>query len=270
MAKIDSNLFEIGYLDTLAQGSSPLHRLDPRAKVITTLVFISVVISFDKYEISALAPFALYPIILTSVGNLPADYLLKKVLLVSPFAVLMGIFNPLMDHAILLQIGAMEVSGGWVSFISIMVRFGLTVGAAFILVGATGFSGICMALEKLGVPRVFVVQLLFLYRYLFVLMDEGARMVRARSLRSFGSSGMEIKTFGSMVGHLLLRTLDRAQRIHIAMCCRGFDGRFPTNRPLAIGTKEIGFVLGWSTLFVLMRCYNIPMLTGLFLTEFFL
>ncbi len=101
MNNIGKNSFDIGYMDTLACGDSLLHRLDPRAKLITTLVFIVSVVSFNKYALSALIPFLIYPIVLISVGNLPLGYILRKLLVVSPFAILVGIFNPFMDKGIL-------------------------------------------------------------------------------------------------------------------------------------------------------------------------
>lgn len=77
---------------------------------------------------------------------------------------------------------------------------------------------------------------------------------------------MGIRTFGYLVGNLLLRTLDRAHRIHLAMLSRGFDGEFRVLRELKLGKAEIGFIFGWSTLFILMRIYNIPQLLGGWLT----
>jgi len=193
----------------------------------------------------------------------------KKIILVAPFAILIGIFNPLMDREILVQLGSLSITGGWVSFFSIMIRFVLTVSAALILICLTGFNAVCMALGKLGVPRPFVVQLLFLYRYLFVLIDETSRMVRARSLRSFGSGGMRFKIFIHLIGQLLLRTLDRAQRIHLAMCCRGFDGHIRISRSLKFGFNEIRFTLAWSLLFVCFRSYNIPLKIGELIAGYF-
>ena len=269
MAKIDKHFFDIGYMDKLSYQQTPIHRLDPRAKLVTTLVFITTVVSFGKYEISALLPFFIYPVILCVMGNLPAAYLLRKIVLVSPFAILIGIFNPLMDRDILINLGGTGISGGWVSFASVLIRFSLTVGAALVLIAVTGFNAVCTALEKLGTPKAFVVQLMFLYRYMFVLVDEASRMVRARSLPSFGSKGSGIHTYGSLVGHLLLRTMDRAQRIHLAMCCRGFEGQILIMKPLKIRPIEIGFICGWSALFILMRYYNIPLLMGTVITEFF-
>ena len=266
MNNIGKNSFDIGYMDTLACGDSALHRLDPRAKLVATLVFIVMVVSFDKYAISALTPFFIYPIFLISLGGLPAKYLAKKVLAVSPFAVLVGIFNPVMDTSALFYIGPYGVSGGWVSFISIILRFILTVSAALILISLTGFNAVCAALLRFGVPRPFVVQLLFFYRYIFVLADEAERMLRARSLRAPNSKAVVFNVFIQLAGNLLLRTLARAERIYRAMRCRGFDGHIHLIRRMKIGTPEFLFLAGWSLVFIFFRYFNIPLKLGQLIT----
>ncbi|MEJ2201984.1 MAG: cobalt ECF transporter T component CbiQ [Desulfuromonadaceae bacterium] len=267
MALIDSTLFDLGTLDTLAGGQSSIHRLDPRAKLITTLVFVATVVSFGKYEISALLPFLLFPLVLLHAAELPAGMLLKKLLLAAPFALFIGLFNPLLDRQILLQIDALQISAGWVSFVSILLRFTLTILAVLILIATTSFPGICLAAERLGAPRLFTLQLLFMYRYLFVLIDEASRMLRARALRSFDGRGMGLKVAGNMAGQLLLRTLDRAQRIHQAMLCRGFSGEIHLLRPGCFGGREILFTLGWSTCFLLLRFVHLPRIVGGLITE---
>ncbi len=266
MNELGKNLVDIGYMDTLASGDSPLHRLDPRAKLFTTFLFLTAVVSFNKYEVSALAPFFLYPVFLIAVGDLPSAYLLKKIMLISPFAVLVGIFNPLLDRQTLLHLGAFAVSGGWVSFLSIILRFLLTVSAALALLSLTGINSVCEALERIGVPRPFVVQLLFLNRYIFVLAGETERMARASSLRSSGVGAMNFRLFTQIVGHLLLRTLDRAERVYRAMLCRGFYGHIRMIRFSRIGRREIVFVLGWAALFAVFRFVNIPLILGTALT----
>lgn len=269
MASIDRHFFDIGYMDTLSSQQTAVHQLDPRAKLLTTLVFVVVVVSFGKYEISALIPFFIFPVVLCALGSIPPTYLIKKLVIVSPFAIMLGIFNPWLDREIMIRLAGIEISGGWVSFASILIRFVLTVGAALTLIAVTGFNAVCMALEKLGTPKIFVVQLLFLHRYMFVLVDEAARMFRARSLRSFGSEGTGMKSYGSLVGQLLLRTMDRAQRIYLAMSCRGFEGQIHLMRPLRIGSREIWFTFGWSAIFIIMRFYNLPVLSGGIVTELF-
>ncbi len=124
------------------------------------------------------------------------------------------------------------MTGGWISYASIVLRFLLTAGAALVLTATTGFTGICLALEKLKVPDVLVTQLLLLFRYIFVLGDEATRMGQARRLRSFGRRGMGWRVYGQMLGQLLLRTFARAQRIYLAMKSRGFDGEIRVARRL--------------------------------------
>lgn len=131
-----------------------------------------------------------------------------------------------------------------------------------ILIATTGFNSVCMAMVKLGMPRVFAVQLLMLYRYIFVFIDEGLRMFQARTLRSFKKKSMGIKTFSYIIGQMLLRTIDRAQRIHLAMLCRGFDGTIRIRQTLKLSLQDIIILLICLAVLLFIRSYNIPLLLG--------
>lgn len=262
MAPPSASALDIRYLDILSSQDTAIRRLDPRAKLLATLAYILTIASFDGYTVTGLVPFVIYPVVLIALGDVPVAYLLRKALLAAPFAVFIGIFNPLFDRAALLYLGPVPISGGWVSFLSIMLRFTLTVTSALLLVATTGFNGVCLALERLGAPKAFVVQLLFLHRYVFVLGDEATRLTRARSLRSFEGRGMGVRVFSSLAGQLLLRTLDRARRIHLAMLCRGFDGEVRQAGSLRFSRGDLAYTVGWSSLFALLRVYDVPQLAG--------
>jgi cobalt/nickel transport system permease protein len=262
MTSLDGTILDFRRLDHLATGGTALHRLDARAKVLATLAFTLSVVSFERYALAALFPFFLYPAVILALSGLPVGYFARKVALVLPFALAVGMLNPLFDREVMVRLGPFGIPGGWISCASIVVRTILTVSAALLLVGVTGFPEICRALERLGMPRAFAVQLLFLYRYIFVLTEEGARSSRARELRSFGGKGEGIRSYGSMVGNLLLRTWLRAERIHMAMLARGFTGEFHARRPSRFGGRELSFLLGWSALFLLLRLRNVPQLLG--------
>lgn len=262
MRYIDGAVRDLKNLDLLATGESTIHRLDARAKVIVTLVFIVSVVSYDKYEVTALFPFFIYPAVMMALSNLPVGYIAGKIVFVLPFALAVAIFNPLFDRQIMIQLGPFGVAGGWISCASIVVRSILTIGAAIILVGLTGFTGICRALEQLGMPQVFAVQLLFLHRYIFVLTEEGGRASRARELRSFGNKGLGLASYTSLISHLLLRTWQRAERIHMAMLARGFTGEFHTGQSKRFGGREISFVIVWAAIFIAIRLQDIPQLIG--------
>lgn len=266
MPSIEQGLYQLGQLDRLAYKDTAVHRLDPRAKVLTTLAFLVCVVSFGKYDVLPLLPFVLFPVVIAGQGDLPLASLLRKVLFVAPFAVCVGIFNPLLDRTIAAHIGGVAISGGWISFASILLRFSLTTVAALVLIATTGITGVCMAIERLGVPDVLATQILFLYRYIFVLGEEAMRMVRARALRSFGGRGMGMRVYSQMLGSLLLRTYDRAQRIYAAMLCRGFDGHVRVRARLRFAARDAAFVAGWCAAFVLFRLYNVPLLVGRIVT----
>ncbi|HOO70654.1 MAG TPA: cobalt ECF transporter T component CbiQ [Spirochaetota bacterium] len=249
-------------MDLLSYRETAVHRLDPRAKLVTTLVFLVCVVSFHKYQLLNLFPYFLFPVYLLSAGDIPSGYIMKKVLVVSPFALMVAVFNPVFDTAVITHIGPLPVTGGWVSFFSIMVRFALTVGTVLALIACTGFYGICNALGRLGLPRVFVVQLLFLYRYIFVLVEETARMLRARDLRSFKNRGRGLRVYGPLAGTLLLRSIDQAQKIHRAMVCRGFDGSIRISGDYHFGWREYVFMAQWMALFTCFRLWNVPQIAG--------
>lgn len=270
MSSIQSAVLDLKRLDLLAKGNSSIHRMDARAKVLVTLFFILSVVSYNRYELTPLFPFFIFPIVMISRADLPPLFILRKIALLCPFVLAVGIFNPVFDREILLKLGSFGISGGWISFASILTRSILTVGAAFILVGVTGFTAVCQALERMGMPQLFAVQLLFLYRYIFVLTEESGRAARARELRSCGKKGQGIGSFGSMIGHLLLRTWGRAERVHLAMLARGFTGEFHACRKSSFGIAEIIFVSGWISLFALLRWHNISELLGSLVTRLFI
>jgi len=98
-------------------------------------------------------------------------------------------FRPLLDTGTVAVISGIPISAGFISFLSILLKFALTISTALLLIATTSFPGVCHALRKLGFPSLFVSQLLFLYRYIFVLMEEAMRITRARDMQSFGGRG---------------------------------------------------------------------------------
>ena len=239
----EKSYFDMGRLDRLSYHDTFVHRLDPRVKVIVTILFLLTVISFPKYEVVSLIPFFLFPVMLATIGEIPIRFILGKLILVSPFAIMIGIFNPILDTKIISIIYGIPISAGLMSFISILLKFALTVSAALLLIATTSFPGVCHALRKMGFPAIFVTQLLFLYRYIFVLMGEAMRMIRAIDMRSFGTRSMEVKVFSRLIGTLLFRTIDRAERVYCAILSRGFEGDIPTVKKNQFNAVDIEYLL---------------------------
>jgi len=249
-------------MDELGRMETPVHRLDARAKILATSAFLVVVVSFPRREVTALVPLALYPTALVAAGGLPAGFLARRVLLAAPFAVLLGLFNPLLDRETAATLWGHPVSGGWLSFASLLARFALTASAALVLVACTGMPRLCAGLVRLGMPRILAVQLLVMHRYLFVIAAEGSRMRRSLALRSAGGGAPPLRVYASLLGHLLLRALDRAQRIHRAMVARGFDGEIRVESTGSWRASESVFLAGWVAFFLAARSWDLPEALG--------
>lgn len=261
MASTEDRAANFRLLDQLARADTAIHRLDARAKVVVTLTFIVVVASFDRYTVAALLPFFIFPVVLAALGKLPTAYVARNVAVAIPFALAIGLFNPLFDQRVLFELGSIPISAGWISCASIVVRAVLTLSAALILIGVTGFPAVCEALERLGMPKVLAMQMQFLYRYLFVLIEDARRSARALELRSC-SRLPRLPTVASLIGLLLLRTWQRADRIHMAMLARAYRGDFHSRKAGNFGSSEVAFVAGWMALFALLRVYDASQLLG--------
>lgn len=268
MPAFDRAYFSIGHLDLLSYQDTFMHRLDPRVKIIVTAVFVLTVVSFPKHELSGLIPFFIFPVFIFSSGDIPAGFILKKVFLVSPFAIFIGIFNPLLDTGTMYRLLGTPISGGWISFLSIILKFLLTISAALLLIATTSFPGVCYGLQRLGIPDFFVSQLLFLYRYIFVLMEETMRIVRAHDVRSFDKKGRRVKTVISLTGMLFIRTIERSERIYRAMLSRGFTGKIITSKSYGISSADVVFMIISFVVFSCFRRFDVTEIFGNFAKGF--
>ncbi len=252
MNRVESAMRDLTHLDEVARQQTWLHRIDARAKAITTLVYVVAIASLPRHAVLEMLPFAAYPLMLLLAAQLPLRVLTRPLLVTILLGMAIGAANPFLDRSPVRVFDGWCIAGGWLSFISIQLRAVLGVTGAIGLIATTGMERLCHGLARLGVPRGFVTQLLFLYRYLFLLGANSAAMSRARDLRSNGRP-LQLSTYGSLVGHLLLRTLDRAERIHAAMCCRGFHGDIPLGESDRFGPRDAAFVAVWCLVLIAIR-----------------
>lgn len=266
MSKINNSLYNIRLLDDLAQKESVVHKLHPLIKLLTTLVYLVVVVSFEKYDISALLPLIFYPVLLFSISELPAIPILKRVLFAMPFIIGIGIWNPFFDTQIII-VGGIHIARGWFAFFSLVLKCILTVTASILLIATTGMGPLSHALRMLKVPKIFILQLTLTYRYLSVLMEEISKMMRAHSLRAPQQKGIHPAIWGCFCGQLILRTFDRAKRVYDAMSLRGFHGEYPAGTLVKPKASDFVYFISWSVFFILIRLYNLPNLMGDFFIE---
>jgi cobalt/nickel transport system permease protein len=229
----------VHFLDPYRPRNSPIHRLDPRIKLVLAVAFILT----NTLLPSGAWPFyiLLFALIVSVevLSDLGVGYVLKRSSLALPFvlAALPLIFTIPGINLFSLTIGPWQVDAslqGLERFISISIKSWLSVQAAIVLAASTSFPDLLVAMRALHVPQLLVSVFGLMWRYMFVLVDEAGRLLRARSARSGqsdqpgtkpgGSLSWRAKVTGGMAGSLFLRAFERSDRIYMAMVSRGYDG----------------------------------------------
>ncbi len=179
-----------GFIDQYSELDSFVHRLDPRTKLIAALVFILAVVSTPPESWLA---FTGYLVLLTSLlllSRIPPLHMLRRSLVIIPFVLLISIFIPFFKEGEVAgsyNVWLWEVSvtySGLLVLWNVLIKAWLSVLFMILLTATTPLNSLLKGLEQLRLPRVLVMILSFMYRYVFVLADEVMRMQRARDSRN--------------------------------------------------------------------------------------
>lgn len=208
------------HLETFAHGDSPLHRLDPRGKLGVALGF-ALVVGLSQARGPAWAGLGLGALAVV-VARLPLKELAKRLLVVNTFVALLWAMAPWRWEA---GAPAWDPAGLELT-IMITLKTNAVVLVLLGLVSTSPVTHLFHALAHWKAPDKLVHLFLFFYRYLHVLHQEYHRLVWALKVRGF-KPRTDLHTWRAyawLVGTLLVRSFDRAQRVYQAMLCRGFTG----------------------------------------------
>lgn len=257
MGKINEAIHTIHYLDYMSARDKWINRVHPLSKLMVTFFYILLLLSFPKYGLPGTLGMVVYPTVVFLTGQLPIRRCLRQLRFVFLIVGVVGIANPFFDREVITHIGTVAVTGGVVSMITLMLKGVLALLASYLLIITTSVEQLCYALRRIHIPKTLVTVLLLIYRYIVVLLKEAERIVQAYEMRAPGQKGIHIKVWGSLIGQLLLRSIDRAQLVYESMLLRGFDGEFK-DRPFGGNMAvSIGYAAGWVALMVLWRGYFI-------------
>lgn len=242
---------------TESEDKTYVWRFDSRALIIVTLAYIIFILSLPVEIPEKLMWFAVYPIIMAPLSGLRYTRVFIKSLYVLPFIILIGIANPIYDRRPAFEMGNVIVTYGWLSLLTIVLRGIFSVQALLILISNCGFIGICNALNRMRVPRVLTTQLLLLYRYMGLLLEEAFNMQRAITSRGYGKKSFPISMWVTIVASLLIHTYERSKRIHDAMLSRGFNGSIPIGKPGTWKLSDSIFCVICGGLFLFLMYFNL-------------
>lgn len=262
MSKTDHAIHQINQLNTLACRDQWVNHIHPLVKFVLTIVYLAVTVSFPKYDVIGLLGMMVYPLVLFLLSDLSFAESMHRLRIVLPVVCLIGVLNPLFDHNVI-TVGQMQISAGLLSMITLIIKGVFCVFASYLLIATTTIEKICYALRILHVPKLMVNQFLLTYRYITLLLAEVSRITQAYSLRAPKQEGIHFKVWGSLVGQLLLRSIDRADTVYESMLLRGFCGEFQyVGEQNRLKAGNILFLLVWLIVFALFRAYPVLLLVG--------
>lgn len=201
-----------------AAGSSQTicHAMPATAKLLLTLLVIIIagLIPLEQWPAQGLLLAVVF--IGLSLAGVTMPYLLRRLALFLPLLLVFGLSVPM----------TRSNDAAWVWTLSLWLRCTVSFLAGLWLVHVLPFRDLLSTLRRWHCPPAFIAMLGFMYRYSFILWDEIRRLHNARAARDFGGGPWwRVWSINSqIIGLLLLRAMERAERTHRAMLARGWDG----------------------------------------------
>jgi cobalt/nickel transport system permease protein len=231
------------HLEEFAEGSTFLHRLDPRVKFLTVMPLVVLVAVMRGIEgpLYALA----IGIAFSALARLEPGKLLQRLLAVNFFVLMLWVFLPFgVPGREVFSVGPWAASREGMSYaLSITVKANAIVLLTIAVFGTSEAMSLAHALVHLRAPEKLVYLFFFFYRYISVLHGEYSRLRKAMAVRCFRPDARlhTYRTYAYLVGMLLVRSYERSQRIYDAMLCRGFRGHFPVAAHFHLHKADLAF-----------------------------
>lgn len=259
---IEKAFYKLRALDELAAtGTTFLHKLCPAVKLQVTLLFILAVLACNKYDLGTLLVLGFFLLLQLYLSKIPLAFLYPRLLIALPFTFFTALPNIFLDQTNVVGLTGcplypwVYITGGWLSFGTLQLKAMLTITAVLILIGTTNLYALMSTLDKWKIPRIFLNILLLTYHYLHLLLADALNIYNAYRLRSPQTQGIKLSHIGAILGQLLLRSIARAERIHLAMHARGYTGAIPISTPCTSWNDAATFYFCCSCLYFLLAHY---------------
>jgi len=216
--------------ETFAYGSSIIHQLDPKIRLVSAFVVSLAAATCDSLPVAAIYLFI--SIVFVVMAKLDIRDVFNRFKPVFWFLLMIWVILPVtFEGSVVLQYGVLNVTDEGLLFCAKITIKSITILMIFMsLVSTMTVASLGNGLHCLHIPDKMVFLLLMSYRYIAVIEDEYKRLLRAAKFRGFspGTNMHSYKTFAYLAGMLFVRAAFRAKRVHHAMKCRGFSGKFHT------------------------------------------
>jgi cobalt/nickel transport system permease protein len=234
--------------ESLAFKSSFIHRVNPSVRLLCAAIlsfWVALISNYDDFNF-LLGCFAISILFILSASITPKEIFNRlKPLLV--FLLMIWVILPLtFNGSPVFTIASFDISRQGMEYCAMITIKSITIILFFMAFVATMTIGVMgHAMQKLYIPDKFIFLVLMTYRYIFVIVEEYQRLLRAAKIRGFVSKTNihSYKTYAYIAAMLFVRASMRAKRVHQAMICRGFNGKFHTVDKFVIDKLSILFFI---------------------------
>ncbi|MGB9926821.1 MAG: cobalt ECF transporter T component CbiQ [Methanosarcina sp.] len=220
--------------------NSPIHRLDPRIKLLFTLAVIIYVVSLPRiHEKNMLRLFAveIYLLVLVLIAGLNLKYFTLRVLAILPFGLAIALIQPFLRPAFIenytpypldLPFGLSITYEGLAFGSALIAKFLVCITAVILLSSTTRLRDMVSAADRMGIPREFTLLLSMMVRYLFLFWAVLKRIKVAQETRLFDIWNSKvprkwiIKQIGNSISSIFIRSYEQGEKTYISMLCRGY------------------------------------------------
>ena len=226
---------ELIYFEKFSNLNSPIHQVNPLIKFVVVFSFIILNLMFVHIISYFLLMIPIFSIIIISRVSLK-QFFFRTLFFITLFAVVIAI--PLLfitpgQIIALWKLGSLNIIitlEGVIVASSFILRIWVSLMAIMTLIFTTPFANLIHAMKYMRIPRIFLLLYSLTYRYIFLFIDELLRMLRAKEARSFRRLGfrMRFKILGQVFGTLLVRSINKSERVYRAMLARGYTGDLVT------------------------------------------
>lgn len=228
-------------IDEIANNDSFIGALDPRAKIV--IVFLFSILAAASFQFPVLLWLLSLGILIVVLARVPVQELLRRLLPVNLLIAFLWLFLPFtFAGEPMLSLGPLTVTREGVFYATqITIKSNAMMLILIALVASTPIFSLGHAMHALGLPPKIVHLFFFTYRYIHVMYREYGRLVNSMKIRNFTPANNlhTYRTIAYLVGMLLVRSFDRAQRVHNAMLCRGFQGNLYSLSRFSLNRRDI-------------------------------
>ena len=227
--------------EQFSTGNSIIHGLDPRVKIIVVALFSVIVAVSSRFL--ALLPALGISLCLVAMAKLPIKKVFYRLLLVNGLILFLWFVLPFTYKGEeLFAIGPfIATKEGILLAGQITVKSNSILLTMIALLSTTPIFSLGHAMEQLYFPDKITHLFLFTFRYIHVIYKEYRRLTSAMRVRGFvpRTNMHTYKSYAYLVGMLLVRSYDRAERIHKAMRCRGFNKKYHSLTQFSFKMEDI-------------------------------